>query len=244
VRRARREVLLVAAGLLAGAVAGFLLWGRRPTGEGLRREYPPDARVRVIRVVDGDTVVLEDGLHLRYRGCDTPETYRFLRDPEPWAEEATRRNRQMVEGAWVRLRFPPAGMRAIDPHGRVLADVYLEGGADGDSVAEVLLREGLARMSVPELDPETAGRMRKAQDEARAASRGVWAVPAARTQEETFVASRNGRMIHRSECPFAERIAPFNRLVFHHLEAALQTGRGRCPSCLGKAPDDDQGSAP
>jgi micrococcal nuclease len=226
---------IAAAGLVAGLVLGFLVWGRDSFREGLRREYADGARVRVARVVDGDTIVLEDGLHVRYRGCDTPETFRFLRDPQPFAEKATARNRELVEGAWVRLRFPPAGMPAIDTHGRLLADVRPDAHdwAAQPTVAEALIRDGLAKVSSFELDAASRQRMRLAETEARDAARGIWAPPPpTAATAERFLASRKGRMVHREGCEYAKRIAPGNRMVFNTLEAGLQTGRRACPTCL------------
>jgi micrococcal nuclease len=230
---------IAAGGFLVGLVIGFVGWGRAPAPGGLSRVYPDGARVRVGRVVDGDTVVLEDGVHLRYRGCDTPETFRFTRDPEPHAEAATTRNREMVEGAWVRLRFPPRGLPAIDAHGRVLADVRLdaENWPDRPTVAETLVSEGFAKLSSFELEGAALERMRRAQEGARESGRGIWArqTPPPTTR---FVASRRGRMVHRPDCTYAEKIAPTNRMFYDTLEAALREKRRRCPTCFadGAAP--------
>jgi micrococcal nuclease len=230
-----RAGALAACGLAVGLVVGFLVWGRDAGAEGLRREYPAGGRVKVARVVDGDTIVLEDGMHVRYRGCDTPETFRFLRDPQPHSEKATARNRELVEGAWVRLRFPPEGMPAIDAHGRILAEVWVDADdwAAAPAVAETLIREGLAKVSTFELDRATSQRLRAAEAEARDAERGLWAAAPAEPAER-FVASRRGRMVHREACEYAARISPKNLMIFNSLEAALHTGRRKCPTCLRK----------
>jgi hypothetical protein len=40
-------------------------------------------------------------------------------------------------------------------------------------------------------------------------------------------------MVHRRECEYAARISPKNLMIFNSLEAALLTGRRKCPACLG-----------
>jgi len=234
-RRWIAPAAIAAVGALVGFVAGFATWGRSSAAAAFARSYVDGDRVRVARVVDGDTIVLEDGVHVRYRGCDTPETFRFVRDPEPWADEASTRNRELVEGAWVRLRFPPRAMPGLDAHGRLLADVRLDGEhwARTDTVAERLVRDGLARASSYELERAAAERLRAAEAEARAAARGMW-TPDATRDEERYVASRRGKMVHRASCTYAGRINERNRLFFNTLEAALASGRTPCPTCMGR----------
>jgi endonuclease YncB( thermonuclease family) len=243
------------AGFGLGLAVGYCLWRDPGPGErGFERRYAEGARVLVKSVLDGDTIQLEDGMHVRYRGCDTPEVYRFTRDPKPMSERASARNRELVEGVRVRLRFPPPGRPPIDGHGRLLADVYLdtdeplgEVAARGEvgsttlspprgAVAETLIREGLARLNPYEMDGEELRRLRAAEAEAREAGRGIWSEDASEGGDAPFVASRYGKYVHRADCEYAQRINPKNLMKFYTLEAALATGRGRCPGCLGRKP--------
>ncbi len=230
-----RTGLVAAAGAAAGLAAGFLVWGLEGLRAGFTREYSDGGRVRVGSVIDGDTVVLEDGLHVRYRGCDTPEVYHFVRDPEPFAEAASARNRELVSGAWVTLRLPPASSPAIDAHGRILADLRLERGGNEapTSVGETLVAEGLARANLQDVRGSDADRLRAAERAAREAKLGMWGEK--RPQVPGFVASRKGRCAHVPDCAFAKRISPGNLMRFNTLEAALETGRTRCPTCLLKS---------
>ena len=188
-----RTGLVAAAGAAAGLAAGFLVWGLEGLRAGFTREYSDGGRVRVGSVIDGDTVVLEDGLHVRYRGCDTPEVYHFVRDPEPFAEAASARNRELVSGAWVTLRLPPASSPAIDAHGRILADLRLERGGNEapTSVGETLVAEGLARANLQDVRGSDADRLRAAERAAREAKLGMWS--GKKPSAPGFVASRNGR---------------------------------------------------
>ena len=98
---------------------------------------------RVRHVTDGDTLELENGEKIRYIGMDAPEERHRVRekwvyDPEPYAEEATRENRKLVEGKKVRLEFD---REKRDRFGRLLAYVYVRIGLLGDARydGEVLL---------------------------------------------------------------------------------------------------------
>jgi endonuclease YncB( thermonuclease family) len=222
---------VAAAGLAAGVFCGFCIWGWEGEAPGLSRVYSDGERVRVAKAIDGDTIVLDDGVHVRYRGCDAPELSRFVRQPEPFAEEATRRNRALVEGAWVTLRFPDPASPALDRHGRAFADVRLEGGGE-EPVAVLLVREGLARAEVYDVRGRLADDLREAEAEARSARRGLWGEPPPLKEGAPFVGSRWSEYVHRAECRFARLIGPDNLVAFDSLEAALEEGRRRCPTCL------------
>ena len=88
------------------------------------------AEVQVIRVIDGDTLDTTRG-RVRLFGVDTPER------GERCASEATDRLEELA-GDSVRLEDGP---RNTDQFGRLLAYVYT---ADGVSIDETLIREGLA----------------------------------------------------------------------------------------------------
>ena len=85
----------------------------------------------VTRIIDGDTFVSDRG-RVRLFGMDTPE-----RGQRCFAQ-ATRRLRELA-GDTVRVE---PGPRSYDPYGRLLYYVYTEA---GESVDEILVREGLAR---------------------------------------------------------------------------------------------------
>lgn len=98
----------------------------------------------VTRVIDGDTVDLQDGRRVRLIGIDTPEMGYSPRAQtegvnDPFAEEAKAFLREQAEGRRVRLEFGP---EAEDQYGRTLAYLFLE---DGTHLNAELLRRGLAR---------------------------------------------------------------------------------------------------
>jgi micrococcal nuclease len=124
----------------------------------------------VRRVVDGDTLLLASGARVRLQGIDTPETVREGFAVEAGGPEASRFTKDFIAQAdnHVRLTF---GLERKDRHDRFLAFVW-----DGEQMLnEELVRAGLARAR---LDYRYSGRMKsrlkKAQDEARRAGRGLW----------------------------------------------------------------------
>lgn len=123
---------------------------------------------RVLRVVDGDTLVLSDRTRLRLIGVDTPETVKPDWPVEPLGPEAARFTKGFVSGGRVRLQFD---RERLDDHGRTLAYVWV-----GERMLnEELLRSGLARWERNFRYSEAMKRrFARAQREAQSARRGVW----------------------------------------------------------------------
>ncbi len=77
---------------------------------------------RVASVVDGDTIVLENGERVRYIGIDAPETSHPTHGKQCYGEEAAARNRELVEGKTVRLEKDQSDR---DQYDRLLRYVYV-----------------------------------------------------------------------------------------------------------------------
>ena len=101
---------------------------------------PPPQKARVIKVIDGDTLVLESKARVRLLGIDAPEMEREGRPAEFQSHQAKAYLAQLVEGKEVRLEYGPL---RYDQYGRLLAHVFL---ADNTLVEAALLRHGLARV--------------------------------------------------------------------------------------------------
>ena len=125
---------------------------------------PPDT-ARVTQVIDGDTISIEGGYHVRYIGIDTPETHPVL---EAYGMEALEANRELVEGKEVRLE---RDVSERDRYGRLLRYVYV----DGIFVNAELVRQGLAEAKAYPPDIEYQDSLEELEAEARQAGRGIWA---------------------------------------------------------------------
>jgi micrococcal nuclease len=152
--------------IAAIAVALIALAGGKLAGGG-RSEA-----ARVVRVVDGDTVVVRTGAReerVRYIGVDTPESVKPGAPVQCFAKAAAAANRRLVEGRAVKL---VRDAEARDRYGRTLAYVYRAG--DGLFVNAELVRGGYAKPLT--IRPNVAHReeFRRLAATARRAGKGLW----------------------------------------------------------------------
>jgi micrococcal nuclease len=125
---------------------------------------PPET-AEVSQVIDGDTIVIEGGFHVRYIGIDTPEVHPQL---EASGMEALQANRELVEGKEVRLE---RDVSETDKYGRLLRYVYV----NGILVNAELVRQGLAYARAYPPDTKYQDYLEELETEAREAGRGMWA---------------------------------------------------------------------
>lgn len=153
-----------------------------------------DLRAEVDYVHDGDTLRLADGRALRLIGLDTPELARDDRRAEPLAGAARDRLRDLLRAAGMRLDLRYDAERE-DRYGRTLAHAHLP---DGRNLTALLLEEGFAStLAVP---PNVLwwACYREAERRARAAGRGLWALPGHRVHEAaTLDPARRGFVLVR-----------------------------------------------
>lgn len=127
--------------------------------------------MRVIRVVDGDTIVVAlDGraTRVRYIGVDTPESVKPNTPVECFAKRAVALNRSLVEGRRVTLRFD---RERTDRYGRLLAYVTNDRGVDVNSA---LIGAGAARTMAISPNTSRSGEFSKLEAKARRDGRGLW----------------------------------------------------------------------
>ncbi len=124
----------------------------------------------VTRVIDGDTLEVNIAgtiYKVRYIGIDTPELDDKRAEYSALAQEATRYNRQLVEGETVRLE---QDVSETDKYGRLLRYVYV----DDIFVNAELVRQGLAWAKTYEPDTKYQDTLEKAEAEARQDKIGIW----------------------------------------------------------------------
>jgi endonuclease YncB( thermonuclease family) len=124
----------------------------------------------VAYVIDGDTVQLQDGRHIRIIGINTPEKKQKEVPAEPLANQATLSLRKIISqyDGQLRLRL---GKEHQDHYGRTLAHLFLP---NGNNLTALLLRQGNG-MSVsipPNLQFQAC--YLAAENSARQLKRGVW----------------------------------------------------------------------
>lgn len=127
-------------------------------------------RVHSQTVLDGDTLVLEDGRRIRLVGVNTPEVAHPPRPAEPLAEDARRLLLQRATGSL----FLQVGTPAQDHYGRTLAHLFA---ADGRNISAELLRRGAGfQVAIPP-NLAHADCYAAAQAQARQAAAGIWSHP-------------------------------------------------------------------
>ena len=117
----------------------------------------------VERIVDGDTIVLQNGDIVRYVGITSPET------GEPFEKEATEANRKLVEGKEVELEYDNY---KGDKFGRILAYLII----DGKNVSIEMARLGMAQVVIYQHKKPFIyqDKLLKAQEEAKKKKLGIW----------------------------------------------------------------------
>jgi endonuclease YncB( thermonuclease family) len=123
---------------------------------------------RVLRVIDGDSLVLDvrGGIYqVELTGIDAPEP------DQPWGEAAAYRLNATLTGVFVVV---DARASAAVPHGIVYGSVVFK----GRDVALDMLHDGLAWSTIP-VDPQQTSPhpYNEAQRQAQDAHRGLWSDP-------------------------------------------------------------------
>jgi micrococcal nuclease len=133
-------------------------------------DLPPGRDAVVRDVVDGDTLVVDDGERVRMLGIDTPETKHPSKPVQCFGREASRQTARLLpRGTRVRL---VADVEPTDQYGRTLA--YVVRARDGLFVNAALARDGFALpLSVPP-NVTHAEEIRALAADARRAGRGLW----------------------------------------------------------------------
>lgn len=122
---------------------------------------------RVTRVIDGDTVEIEGGERVRYIGIDTPETVDPRQPIQCFGVEASKKNKELVEGKTVRLE---KDVTDRDKYGRLLRYVWV----DDLFVNLELVKQGFATSYSYPPDIKHQAEFLAAEREAREAGRGLW----------------------------------------------------------------------
>lgn len=124
-------------------------------------------KVKVIRVIDGDTIELEDGRRVRYIGIDTPETVDPQKPVQCFGKEAYLENKKLVEGKQIEME---KDISETDQYGRILRYVW----AEGVFVNEHLVREGFAHAVTFPPDVRYQELFLEAERKAREEGKGFW----------------------------------------------------------------------
>jgi micrococcal nuclease len=180
--------------------------------------------VLVHHVIDGDTIVLEDGRHVRYIGINSPEITTPKKKGEGFGKEAQEFNRSLVNGKKVRLVFDE---ETTDQYNRVLAYVYLE---DGTFINGRMVEQGYAYCLYDKKNNREAEGLLELQRKAMTGRKGIWQDEDYQKKEE-LLGNIKSRRFHQPHCAVADRISPKNRKWFDSRWKAFWEGYSPSKKC-------------
>ena len=130
--------------------------------------------VKVNRIVDGDTIVLEDGRTLRFLNMDTPETKKPGVSVMCYGPEASKYTTSLLQDRNILIK---SDKEDKDRYGRILRFIYFVG-ADTSSIENSLnaklVKEGYARSSIYKPNNTYQTYFEKTETIAKQSKVGAW----------------------------------------------------------------------
>ena len=124
-------------------------------------------KVKVVRIIDGDTIEIEGKIKVRYIGVNTPEFHDPKKPIECFGQAAADENKKLVEGREI---FIQKDISEVDKYKRLLRYVWV----GGTFVNDYLVRQGFAQVSTFPPDVKYQQQFLEAQTEAKENNRGLW----------------------------------------------------------------------
>jgi micrococcal nuclease len=184
----------------------------------------PPQEALVVRIVDGDTLMLAGGVKVRVLGIDAPEMERDGRPADFLAHKAKATLGELTLNRKIGLTYDRL---RYDHYGRLLAYLWLP---DHTLVNAELVRQGLARAYLIAPNLRYQKDLLTAQQEAIQAQRGVWQ-QLLKQDESNYLGNRHTLRLHRPQCSLAAHMAKANRVRFTSLKEAYLQGYSPCRSC-------------
>ncbi len=176
------------------------------------------------KVVDGDTIYLDNGKKVRFVGVNTPER----------GVEGYIASKNFVQKLCLnkKVGLDIDDSKHTDKYGRTLAVVIV----DGKNVNEMLLKEGLAEiMYIPpsEFYPYNWA------DSSTHTGDSYNTYTNAHTSDDSSSSSDSGNYIgnsntgkfHESSCKWGQKISEHNKVIFNSRNAAISQGYKPCKVC-------------
>lgn len=206
-------------------------------------EFP---QYKVVRVVDGDTIVISyNGVDEKVRmiGIDTPESVHPDKTKNSeFGDTVSTFSKSQLSDSYVGIEFD---VQERDQYGRLLAYVYV-----GDKMYnKTLLEEGYASVSTYPPNVKYVDDFTAIQKSARDAGKGMWADgfsansnssknSSASTSSNNntsndgvYKAHIKNMKFHTSGCRYGEMISPQNLATFKTRDEAIDAGYAACKVC-------------
>ncbi|MFH1333382.1 MAG: thermonuclease family protein [archaeon] len=171
----------------------------------------------VTKVVDGDTLDLDNGQRIRFSGINTPET------GECYYQEAKDRLKELILNKEVYTERDKSDKGA---YGRYLRYLYL----DDMMINEEIVKEGYAKVyDKYKDDTKRYDQLKEAEAIAKSQNLGVWSCEDPK-EGCAYVASKNSKVYYKPDCKYAKKIKPENLLCFKS-KAEIPDGLTLSTSC-------------
>lgn len=131
-------------------------------------------KVKVSRVIDGDTVELTDGRTVRYLNMDTPETKKPGTPVQCFGLEASSFNKKLVDGQEIEIK---PDKENEDRYGRILRFIFLKGSNSQkieESLNAKMVNEGYARSMIIKPNTTYQNIFKDLEKEAKNKKLGIW----------------------------------------------------------------------
>lgn len=154
-----------------------------PLSEGVADALTVDGNGKVVAIVDGDTLILEDGREIRLVGVQAPKLPLGRKNFKIWplADESKATLLSLALYKTLTLSY---GGRRIDRYNRLLAHLHDDAGA---WIQGELLRRGMARVYSFKDNRAVVAEMLEIESTARDAKRGIWRHPFYRIRQASTV---------------------------------------------------------
>ncbi|PSJ17484.1 thermonuclease family protein [Nitrosomonas supralitoralis] len=163
----------------------------------------------VVRVYDGDTIILEDKKQIRLLGINTPEIESRLRAEEPGGVAAKKWLQTQLQENKVYLEYDQTKR---DKYKRLLAHVFTP---DGRHINQALLENGLAFVSIIPPNVRYSDKLIQAQQQAEKQKLGIWSMPSYQPKPITQIANHNKGWQRFTGIPVSiKKSRKYTRLIF------------------------------
>lgn len=176
-------------------------------------------------VNDGDTIVINDGNHVRYIGINAPEIAHDNHKAEAFGYAAKKYNQSLVRSKRVRLELDN---EKHDRYGRLLAYVFL---LEGTFVNQKMIEKGYAYVLHRSPNVKYDRILLQSQRDAMSARRGIWRNWNEKEGEE-YWGSKRSKRFHLKTCPYGKKIERRNRIIFTKKWDAFWSGFAPCKRCM------------
>ncbi len=174
-----------------------------------------DGPFLVIKVIDGDTLDLNNNRTVRLSGINTPET------GECYYKEAKDELRLLTLNKEIYLERDKTDM---DKYGRILRYIYI----DNLSVNSYLVENGYARVyDKYKDDTKRYEELKKVEIIAIQNDLGVWSC-SDNKEGCLYVGSKNSKVYHDPDCKWAKRIKPENLVCYKSEEEVKDLEKSEC----------------